>query len=268
MTAYLFDNPAYPIVTRAEDILPALRDPFCRAVTLRDPSLKFDASSVIALPDTDLARRYWRDEEEPRGRRASGKIGSETDVSLAEIIAQAKEAKIVMSEDAAAAFTARCNAYRRIFTDVFEGYTGLKNIPQRGFALFTPVGGRGRSPELHIDNTILTLHWSAALAKFRLCNGEPDERTWNALDRQKQDALSPEEKAANFSFLVEAVKNATLDMRDNEVGDMMITKGQRGVDVSRPDVRKSLCVHVSSDTIIECGQAAYLMTPKMERVPA
>ena len=86
--------------------------------------------------------------------------------------------------------------------------------------------------------------------------------------RQKQDTLSPEEKAANFAFLIDAPKNVALDMRDNQIDDMMITKGQRGVDVSSPAVRKSMCVHVSSDTIIECGQAAYLMTPKMERIPA
>ena len=114
---------------------------------MRDPTLKFDGSSVIAVPDADLARRYWRDEDEPRGRRSSGKINSEKDVSLAEVIAQARDANITMSEEAAAAFTARCNAYRGIFTRVFEGYTGLKDIPQRGFVLFTPVGGRGRSPE-------------------------------------------------------------------------------------------------------------------------
>ena len=267
MTAFLFDNPAYPIVTREADLLTGLRDPFSRAVTLRDPQLAFDPSSVIAQPDAVLAQKYWRDETAPRGRQASGRNTYEVDLTLADVLAEAQQARVYLSEEAAQQFTDRCNAYRRIFTQVFEGYTGLKDIPMRGYVLFTPVGGRGRSPELHIDNTILTLHWSAALSRFRICNGEPDEATWDALDRKKQDALSPDEKSANFEFLVGAARNPALDMRDNEMGDMMITKGQRGLDVSKPEVRKAMCVHVSSDTIIECGQAAFLMTPKMERVP-
>lgn len=266
MTAYLFDNPAYPIVTRKQDIVPALHDPFCRAVTVRIPELAFDSSGISAAVEPDLAKLYWRDEHHVRKRRASGDRNQDTPLTTRDVAHEIQEAKIKIDPATLIEFTSRCNIYRRIFTKAFEEYTGLRDIPHRDYTLFTPLGGQGRSPELHVDNTILTLHWSAALAKFSICNAQPDEATWAALDRKNQSAMTPEERARNFQFLVDAASNSALDIRDNRIDDMIITKGQRGLDLSDPVVRNGVCVHVSSKTIVQYGQAGFLMTPKMPAI--
>ncbi len=260
MTAYLFDNKSYPIFMTERNIAPALCEPFTRAVTLRDPALKLDTRSIRAVLDKELAAKYWMASEE---RAASGRVFYTRDITADDVLEQSRAAGITMDAPVLHAFAGNCNKLRAMFSRIFYDHTGLDGIEMRGFLLFTPVRGRGRSPELHVDNTRLSLHWSAALATFSVANGEPDEATWNALDRHKQDAMSPKERKKNFEFLVRQAGNPDLDIRDNLIGDVIITKGQRSASLLCPEIRKAVCVHTSSDSITMNGQAAFLLTPKM-----
>lgn len=265
MTAYLHNDRGYPIITSRDDIVPALREPYTRAVVLRDPASPFDATEVRAanVPESVVAS-YWKDETHRRGRVAAGENSYLEPLTTSHIILESLQGGISLSDRAIVQMTERCNQYRDLFDEVFQKYTGLR-VPHRGYLLFTPEGGMGRSPELHVDNTVLTLHWSTALAKFSLYKGEPSERLWAALDRVRQDQLTPEERAENFRYLVSVASDPN-QTRDNDIGDVMLTKGQRGVNVSDPAVRQGLCAHASSQTIIQNGQAAYLMTPQMPKI--
>lgn len=264
---YMTASRAYPIATREEHIVPLLRAPFCRAVTYRNPELAFDPSTVTAVNDQQLAQLYWKDANEARGRRASGRKVHVAHLSAEDIRTESDEAGIIIDPDAVQVFTDRCNVIRDMFGRVFDAYTQTEGVVQRGFTLFTPKGGRGRSPELHIDNTVLTVHWAAALATFRVHDGPLSEDVWNALNMTKRKLLDPknpqdkEKLDEIFKFLTEQA--ATLDMAENKIGDIMITKGQRCVNLDDPVVRQQVCVHVSSPTIIENGQAGFLMTPQM-----
>lgn len=260
---YMTASEAYPIAVCEEHIVPLLKRNFTRAVVVRDATLVAYADRVSALHDDELAGLYWYDENHPRKRRVSGQVVHTDYVTKSDIAAESAAAKIRLNESDIAAFTEKCNAIRDLFIRVYNAYTNQPFEVMRGFTLFTPQGGRGRSPELHIDNTILTVHWAAALATFRVYDGELDGDVWNALSHIERKKKSPEDQQRDFESLIELAK--VLPMIENNVGDLMITKGQLGQDLSSPQVRQQMCVHVSSPTIQENGQAGFLMTPQMPK---
>lgn len=262
---YLTSTKSYPVTSDEKQIVPLLRDPFCRAVVFRSSELTFDPSGIAVSPDPSLALRYWRDETAPRGRLASGRMVHTTEISEEQILQEAREANIeFLGSHALKNFTEICNKFRATFSNVFAEYSGVTNAGMRGFTLFTPIGGRGRSPELHADNTILTLHWAAAKASFPVSDCDLSENIWRMLDRNHQNSLSLEDRAANHARLIDMA--ADLPLVENKIGDVMITKGQLNRDLTNPDHRQGVCVHASSPSIIAKGQAGFLMTPKMPEI--
>ena len=200
------------------------------AVTLRDPLLAFDSSGVKATYDAQLASRYVYN---AKGLRVSSAGRRQYAVLKKNDIAeQAKSANITLSDHALNEFIRISNHCHEMFDRIFIDFTGLKDKPLRIFPLCT-YWGAGRSCTLHVDNTFLTLHWSAGLTGLAIANNDPDENTWNAMDRRK----NPDGEGANFSFLRAAAQNRALDIRDNSVGDIIITKGQKDRDLSDPLVR-------------------------------
>jgi hypothetical protein len=264
---YLTASKAYPIATTEKHIVPLLRREFTRAVVYRNPELAFDTTRVMALPDGgSIALPYWYNKSNPL-RLFSGKEVHRDYLTDEKIIEESSQAKIFISPEAVSLFTLRCNQLRDMFTRVFNEFTSTEGIVQRGFTLFTPKGGRGRSPELHIDNTILTLHWAAALATLRLHDGDLSEDVWFDLDMKNRKHLDPK-KESDKAILEEIISRLILaatecEMVENQIGDVMITKGQRDKDLSKSEVRSQMCVHVSSSSISQFGQAGFLMTPLM-----
>lgn len=257
MSEYLFENPAYPIVNSYRDVLPALRDPFCRAVTLRDPELAI-SPLIEAVPNPDLARKYGRSYF-PMTEKSTGQILCESYIFEHDIKREAEDVSIEMDAVAVSDYVDISNHLRDIFIAVFEEFSGLKSSCIRGIPLFAPVAATGRAPHLHVDNNILTLHWSAALARLSIANGEPGEKTWKALDA-KCSSLSALKR---LEYLERAVHFPEHDMRDNEIGDVVISKGQKLLNLANPKDRKSVCVHSSSSSIAENGQVAFLLAPKL-----
>ena len=182
-----------------------------------------------------------------------------------DIIAEAAAANIRISDDQVENFTQKCNAIRDLFTKVYNEYTDQAFEAMRGFTLFTPPGGQGRSPELHIDNTVLSVHWAAAFATFKLHDGELSDDVWNMLSMIERKKKTQDVQDAEFARRIQLAKE--LPMFENQIGDLMITKGQLGLNLSDPIIRQQMCVHVSSETIIKFGQAGFLMTPQMPKPP-
>lgn len=263
---YMSESFAYPIVDSEEHIVPLLKMPFTRAVVFRHEDLAKFADRVSVLPDQDLAGKYWRDEEHPRKRRASGQVIHLGYMSPDSIAAEAATANIKIKEEDAAAFSNTCNVIRNLFMRVYNGYAPDRPVSgMRGFTLFTPQGGQGRSPELHVDNTILTVHWAAARATFRVHDGALDDDIWNALSMIERKKKSSHDQEKGFEKLVQLANDQSFEMIENQVGDLMITKGQLDLDLSDIVVRQQMCVHVSSPTITTQGQAGFLMTPQMPK---
>jgi hypothetical protein len=266
---YLTASKAYPIATAEKHIVPLLRREFTRAVVYRNPELALDPTRVMALADGgSIALPYWYNKSNPL-RLFSGKEVHKDYLTDNIIIEESSQAKILISPDAVSLFTSRCNQLRDMFTRVFNEYAPTEGVIQRGFTLFTPKGGRGRSPELHIDNTILTLHWAAALATLRLHDGNLSDEVWHDLSMLNRKHLDP--KKDEDKLILEEIINRLisivpeLEMVENQIGDVMITKGQLGQDLSNAEVRRQMCVHVSSSSISQFGQAGFLMTPQMPK---
>lgn len=264
MIKHLFNNYTLPVVEREADIVGLLKDPSKRAVTLRDPNLYFDPKHIRAIPNPDLAEKYWSDPAmEARGRRISGLNGYDAPLSVKNVQSEADAASIHIDPAAVGTLTERCSQYRAIFSRVFEAYTGLRNTKMIGRILFTPQGGQGRSPEIHVDNTILTLHWSIALSELRIYHVPPTDEMWRAL-KGKQANVSDFQAARNKDLLLRtARKSGPNKLGYNEIGDVVIGKGKRGKDLDRPKDRGECFVHTSSDRVKDFGQAAFLITPKM-----
>lgn len=266
---YLTTSKAYPIATAEKYIVPLLRRDFTRAVVYRNPELAFDTTRVLALPDGErIALPYWYNKSNPL-RLYSGKEVHRDYLTDGIIIDESSQAKIFISPEAVSLFTTRCNQLRDMFTRTFNEYAPTEGVIQRGFTLFTPKGGCGRSPELHIDNTILTLHWASALATLRLYDGDLPDEVWHDLNMLNRKYLDPQ-KDENKIILEEIIDRLIsivpqLDMLENQIGDVMITKGQLGLDLSKHEKRQQVCVHVSSSTIPANGQAGFLMTPQMPK---
>lgn len=226
-----------------------------------------DSSGINVVENIELAQKYWNDAEHARGRRASGQTVRREALTLDDVKQDSNEASIFLTDEFSLDFLERCNRLRELFRNIYEGYTKTPYKSLRSFTLFTPKRGRGRSPELHIDNTELTLHWATALATFSVHDGELGEDVWDALSVLKRKTLNPmSEKDKQvldnqYKWLIELAQN--LPMTENEIGDVMITKGQLGKDFEREANRAGVCVHVSSPSIIEFGQVGYLMTPEV-----
>ncbi|HAJ89577.1 MAG TPA: hypothetical protein DCM27_00965 [Rhodospirillaceae bacterium] len=261
---YMTATEAYPIASREEHIVPLLKRSFTCAVVVRHDALHMDASRISILQDAELADKYWYDESEERQRRSSGKVVHSNYVSEKDIKDEAISANIRLNDMDASLFTDKCNAIRDLFIRIYYQYTIDRPFEaMRGFTLFTPQGGQGRSPELHIDNTILSIHWAAAFATFRVYDGILSDETWNMLSMIERKKKTQQVQHEDFLKLVKLAK--TLPMIENKIGDLMITKGQLGEDLSDPFVRQQVCVHVSSPSITQYGQVGFLMTPQMPK---
>jgi hypothetical protein len=260
MSDYLFDNPALPVIRSAEEILPALRRDFTRAVTFRHADYDFSNRAIRAVANFAETRAYHLDAIDPR-RRYAGRIGHTGAVDTEDVQRESAEAGIVLDGDTAADFATRCKTLRTLFSTILEDYTDGAIADTTARLLFTPKGGLGRAATLHVDNTILTLHWSAALAPLGVLNGEPDENLWQALDRRYKDGAGPAELRRIGQILERADDDDMLDLRDNAIGDIVIGKGQRGRDLSQPEARREAFVHKSSAGITRSGQAAFVLTP-------
>lgn len=275
----LFANrPDYPVITDEKDFLEALLAPDVRGVTLRDPNFVFYPGWVQTYDNSDVGAKYWHDEEmaarevppgkRKRERRSAGDIRYLNYVSSENVLAETSAAGIILQPNAVKAITERCNHYRDLFLKVLHQYIERKQlpcgpIPAAGYILATPIGGLGRSPELHVDNTILSLHATFALSSLGIYLSEPEEEIWHLLDAQYQRGLTQEDYTEVFNRLVQEANNPDRDLQLTQICDAIITKGQMGVDMRDKEARKGVCPHFSSWEMIGSGQLGYLMTPIM-----
>jgi hypothetical protein len=244
-----------------------LLEPFTRAVCLRDPEFQLDRADFTIDPRcSSIALPYWLNKFDT-ARRFSGKIVHGENITPQDAIQESTEAGIIIAPHAVDKYTDICNQLRGLFTRAFNEYTNTEGIVQRGFTLFTPRGGVGRSRELHIDNTVLSLHYNGPLSTLSLYDGELSQDVWDALNMIKRKCLdtnNPNDKAILQEIIRFLIEQASiLPMTENQPNDVMITIGQRDLDLDNPQVRRKVCVHVSSTSISANGQAGWLMTPLM-----
>jgi hypothetical protein len=266
---YLFNDQAYPIVAKANEIAPLLSRTGVKAVAYRNPAIRKSLAAlkegITAENNADIAHRYALSPQQDKRDLAAGRTLYLESFKTSDISAEASLAGIAINPDVLNLLTSRANDMRKIFTQVYRRYTGDMTSPIGGNILFTPKDGVGRAPEIHADFLSLAGHWSIALATLDILRKEPDQQMWDAVNRKKQNLLSPEERAKTKQWLIQKALENPDDFSPTEFGDLMITKGQRFVDLDKPEDRAKVCVHVSSHMIPLHGQAAALFYPRVPK---
>lgn len=266
---YLFNDQAYPIVAKAHEIAALLSRTDVRAVAYRNPAISKSLATlkegITAENNADIAHRYKLSPQQDKRDMAAGRALYLEPFKISDISTEASLAGITINPDILELLTSRTNAMREIFTKVYRRYTGDLTSPIGGNILFTPKDGVGRAPEIHTDFLSLAGHWSIALATLDILKKEPDQQIWDAVNRKKQNLLSPEERAETKQWLIQKTLENPNDFSPTEFGDLMITKGQRFMDLDKPEDRAQVCLHASSHMIPLYGQAAALFYPRVPK---
>lgn len=271
MLCPLFNNPAFPVTDddTPSSLVALLSRVSTRAVALRVPYLTETAKALAPLiraPRTEIAQKYIVQSGASDREAFAGQKAYYIDFTADDISREAEQAGLEIDETAIDLLTCRVNRVRQIFTDVYRQSSGDETSPIGGHILFTPKGGIGRTPKIHVDNIPLTGHWAFALAPLDIMLEEPDEQMWAALDRRKQDSLPVHERNQRDDWLSEIATFRQADFGYTTVGDFIIMKGQRERDLEKSEHRAQVCVHKSSNLIPDMGQATALFFPRIPRI--
>ncbi len=265
---YLFNNIAYPIVASEDDVIEAFAEPSVRAVILRDDTLWQQDKQIIApgITMTDapnVARRYHYDPSEEFNRKKAGDISYTDVINVSDMLEQSSIAAIDVAQGAADLLTQRVNEKRALFSRLHDRLFGsFDDESVVGHLMFTPKGGVGRAPMMHVDNVRMTMHTTYAGASLRLLNGMITDKLWDGMNHTKMHALPQDvrdHKEAELTFLTEQYAEEFSGAR---IGDDIFMKGQLGKDLDDLEIRQSMGVHASSPYVSFQGQAASIYYSK------
>ncbi len=265
---HLFGNEAYPIVTSEADIIGAYGLPTTRAVILRDEQAwqqesEVFKSGIIMNSNPELAKLYHSVNGDTNARRYAGDVSYTDVINAQQVFEEAGKAAIDVTPEAAVLFEARMNALRALYGRVHTELYGVHEDESIvGHAMFTPKGGTGRSPMMHVDDVRMTLHTTFSGATLKLLNGMTTDLLWDLMDKTKSNALPPQSRDANDERLTAMTTDYMDEFSSAYLGDVILMKGQKEVDMSDPDTRREMGAHVSSPAISFQGQSAAIFYQK------
>lgn len=263
--ADLFGNKAFPIVESDQDVVEQLGRPDVRAVVYRneaDAALHdFLKASVSAPANRQLAQAFSSTAHYSERPQYAGKERFLEPFSSDLILNESLAAGVVISEAAIEPLTRRMAEIREMYLTVYHATGGDPAHGTAGHLLFTPKGGDGRAPKVHVDYLPLTCHWAFALSPLDIMTEEPDEQMWMMLNRILYNKLDERAQQDWDLWLTGISETRQADFSYSVVGDVIFSKGQRFRDLSRPEERAQVCVHKSSNLIPHMGQASALFYP-------
>lgn len=267
---YLFNNRSYPIVhsPEVEDIVVLLKNPTVKAVVYRSPASSATLEifkNGITAPNTEIAQKYTVQKGQEDREIAAGRVMYFDTYTEQQISQEAHEGGIEITQTALNALTTCANDIRILFTRIYQAYANDSTSKIAGNILFTPKGGDGRAPQIHADFLSLAGHFAAALSPLDIMSKEPDQTLWDAINRKKQNCLSPEDRATIAAWLSQMAIEKQDDFFYSTIGDLLITKGQRFVDLDTREGQAQVCVHKSSALIPQLGQATVLFYPRVPK---
>lgn len=264
-----FEQACYPIVGSYDEIVGFLRQPDVRAVVYRNEADQaahdFLKQSVSAPRVCALAQAFSSTAHYSARPIYAGKSRFLEPFSRELVAAEAQSGGIVIAPEALDLLTERLAAIRSLYLDVYQATGGDPAHETAGHLLFTPKGGDGRAPKMHVDYLPLTCHWAFALAPLDIMTEEPDEHLWTMLNRVHYNKLDEPGQLACDQWLTEVSETRQADFAYSVVGDIIFSKGQRFRDLSKAADRAQVCVHKSSNLIPHMGQAAALFYPILPR---
>ena len=279
MRRYLNNNKDYPIVFSPKKVLPLLNDGSTRAVILQTPDFSFNPKKIKNDPNFNDSDKYWRDDNHKEGRRQPGEIAYTLkehisdltqeegiqELLLEHIAQETKQAGILISDKGIAELHQKIIHAMHVFSNIVEKHTNNKNFYMRCWQMWSPVGGQGRSPTLHIDNTAITALWYAARTPADVYTGTIPENVWPALDPANKYKNKFKGRAKDFTQTIHpkelmplplhsliVTRNAKETTPDGEI----VTRS-----MDKKHVRRTVCPHKSGD-LRKHGQAGIVLIPR------
>jgi hypothetical protein len=258
MTGFLFDNPAFPIVSDPNDIVGQLTLDFVKAVVFRDPE-------ISAYIRTYLSPRITATEATADFSITSiGSLGAS--VTAVQMALEARLARInIMREDCnkvAEIINTMSGVFTRVMRDyvpqIKTKYEDLTDFKETDILpLFNPKGVEGFAPTVHVDNKLVVGHMVLALAPLDIYTDPLDDQFWWALDDRTVSSYTRERVET-----LERLSDSEMSGYSQTVaGDLVFMKGFWEYDESNRDLRHQVCAHRSSKRIKERGQASIHFAP-------
>jgi hypothetical protein len=268
MREFLFNNSAFPIVSDVAEAGDAFHQDNVRAVVLRHSVYSSliqdiaDHGSIVAQDRPDLADQYKILDTGSKRQNYAGRT-TYNEIYAQDMMDEANQAGIAIRSVYAQNLQ---RALRFMYLSVKGVFCKLADIEPhqchvRVFYLFTPKGGEGRSPYLHVDNTVFTGHVRLALAPLEIRMKDLTSQQWSYLD--SSGAHRDLDKFERGLFLEGTRTEDSSLYQATCVGDFMMQRGQKNLDISDPSVQRKLCPHRSSPSIKDQGQACVLMVPSL-----
>ncbi len=228
-----------------------------RAVLIQNPEWMETTRRIrqgLKIGDNrELAALYTDDPTKKRGFKITGENEYFKPFTSGEIFAEAKDGGVHIDEDALALLTAHLNNLRESFEEICAQYCN-NNLRIAGRLLFAPIGARGRSPSMHVDNVPLTLHSTFAGGRLNIHTGTSlDDIIWDMMNRKK---------TPNKLVLRQITNDSREQFIDAAFGDAVVMRGQKNLNLDDKNIRNRVCVHTSSRDICDLGQAAVTFTQK------
>lgn len=278
----------YPITHSEQYALRALKDDFTKAVMLHIPELLFASNKLIDNPNYQGADKYWC-QEGSNERRKPGQTTYVVKEQLSEattknnatvltpehIERESSEAGIFISKSDIHDLYDKMTLAIRTFSRITAQHTQNDNFYMRAWQMWAPMGGNGRSPTLHIDNTVITGLWYAGRTPADIYISDIPDRFWKALDATGKKAKGKHTQKKRKIYSEKLTRQLTeeadkSDLMKMPVGPLIITRNadkfnQEGQKVKRdyknPIVQQTSCLHKSGD-MREKGQAGIVMVPQ------
>jgi hypothetical protein len=269
MTKYLNNYYDYPITDQQAEALRFLRDDFSRAVILATPNLVFDSSLITDDSRFEGASQYW-ESDDPNlkfGRRIPGAttytlqdppdyVEGAQKLTTEKLGEEIRSAGLIISNQSLSALYNTMASAMSAFSDIVEQHIPKKEFTMRGWPVFAPIHGLGRTPLLHIDRTIITGLWYAGRAPAKAYIGEVPEHIWQALSPARENEHQNNIRLKSFTK-----STSPHDHIDFPVGSLIITRNNKESGMQDAAMRRIVCIHKSGD-IPQYGQAGLIMVPK------
>jgi hypothetical protein len=279
MKRFLNNLEDYPIVHSQRKVLPLLNDGFTRAIILQTPDFSFNPKKIKDDPNFEDCDKYWKDDSHRDGRRQPGEVPYTLKEHLSDLTQEenilellpehveqeTKQAGILVSKNDITELHQKIIHAMEVFSNIVEKHTNNKNFYMRCWQMWGPVGGQGRSPTLHIDNTAITALWYAARTPADIYTGKIPERVWPALDPANKYKKKFNGRAEEFTKTI-----SPKDLTPLPLNALIVTRNAKeatkeGEIVARPldrkHVRRTVCPHKSGD-LRKHGQAGIVLVPR------
>ena len=268
MSKFLFNNKAFPIIAQPEDAAVLLDNGQIRAISYRSDDVlavmkAVNAGGVNFSHNPHNSAAFLPDKNGDR-TRFPGERPYYRPVTAEDIQREAQESGVLVRPELIGTLAATMNSLKAMFTQTYRAYSGDQETPIVGHILVVQKGMPARAAAPHIDDVVLTGHWSSA--PLDILTEEPDEVLWEALDKIRRSAMPPDEQAKVLRWLEKNVPEWQDNYMYSNPGDFLIMKGQKGKDLSRREDQQQVCPHKSSALLPALGQVGFVCFPK-EKTP-